>query len=170
MESFDTSRLRLVPMTLSLVDAELAGPEALALSLHARLPADWPPGEHDHDALVFFRNSLVSGAPLGWGSHYVLTQDDGTLVAAAGFHGPPDAHGVVEIGYSVVEHARGRGYGTEIVSALVERAFESGSVARVVASTRPDNASSIAVLTRCGFERFEAPGEMEWFQRVMHPR
>lgn len=168
LTSFDTERLRLVPMTLSLVDAELEG--RLAQALHAELPPDWPPGEHDHDALVFFRRQLLGGAPLGWGSHYVLTRDERpTVIAAAGFHGPPDEHGVVEIGYSIVEHARGRGYATEVVLALVEVAFESGSVQRVVARTHEGNAASIAVLVRCGFTQFEASGDMRGFERTLTP-
>jgi len=73
-------------------------------------------------------------------------------VAGAGFLGPP-ANGAVEIGYSVIPAARGRGYAAEIVKALVEYAFEHPDVNEVMAHTSDDNVASTQVLMRCGFRR-----------------
>jgi RimJ/RimL family protein N-acetyltransferase len=73
-----------------------------------------------------------------------------TLVAGAGYLGPPE-DGTVEIGYSVVAEARGAGFATEIVEALVRHAFESDAVQRVVAETTATNAASQRVLERNGF-------------------
>lgn len=39
-----TSRLILVPMTASLIEAELAGSAAIARALQAAPPDTWPPG------------------------------------------------------------------------------------------------------------------------------
>jgi len=49
--------------------------------------------------------------------------------------------------------ARRRGYATEVVSALVARAFEHGVVNEVVAHTSDENFVSIQVLLRCRFSR-----------------
>ena len=120
------------------------------------MPASWPPGEYDRDALEFFTSRLVAGGPaaLGWYNWYALSIGaDGrreSLVAGAGYMGPP-ADGVVEIGYSVVPEARGRGYATEIVQALAERALSWEAVRKVIAHTLASNTTSQGVLKRAGF-------------------
>ena len=76
------------------------------------VPASWPPGEYDRDALEFFKSKLEGAAAehRGWYGWYVMSlSGDGarqSLVAAAGYLGPP-SDGGVEIGYSVVPEARG---------------------------------------------------------------
>lgn len=151
-------RLDLVAATLRHVDAELAGPAALAALLGADVPEAWPPGEYDRGAQEFFRGRLAADGPplVGWLTWYALTRrDDGrrdALVAGAGFFGPP-CRGSVEIGYSVIPAARGRGYATEIVGALVAHAFAHPGVDEVVARTSDENVASTKVLLRCGFRR-----------------
>jgi len=80
------------------------------------------------------------------------------LVASGGYFGPPDADGVVEIGYSVSENWRRCGFATEIVGALVENAF-SRQAKTVIAHTHPDNLASINVLRRSGFVDRESVGK-----------
>jgi RimJ/RimL family protein N-acetyltransferase len=72
-------------------------------------------------------------------------------VAGAGYLGPPAEDGSVEIGYSVIPEARGRGYASEIVQFLVARAFSFAGVQRVIAQTQESNLASSTVLARCGF-------------------
>lgn len=153
-----TSRLDLVPSTLEHLEAELQGPEVLGALLGATVPEGWPPGEYDRDALEYFQGKLRSGGSshLAWYNWYGITRNaDGgreTLVAAAGYFGPP-AEGGVEIGYSVVPSARGRGYASEMVQALVARAFEDPKLDHVLAHTTEANGASIKVLLACGFHR-----------------
>ena len=68
-----TKRLYLVPAGLEHLNAELEGPEALSQLLGAHVPESWPPGEYDHDALLFFRDTL-SAKPesAGWLAWYIL--------------------------------------------------------------------------------------------------
>ena len=151
-----TARLELLAATLDLIEAELAGPAALGALLGVPVPASWPPGEYDRDALEFFTSRLVAGGPaaLGWYNWYAITRGaDGrreALVAGAGYMGPP-VDGVVEIGYSVVPEARGRGFATEIVQALAERALSVDGVHKVIAHTLASNTTSQGVLKRAGF-------------------
>ena len=146
-----TERLDLTPMTLPHVEAELQGPSALGLLLGAAVPDGWPPGEYDADALKFFEERLREGgaAVEGWYGWYAVLREENVLVAAGGYVGPP-VDGVVEIGYSVVDAYQGRGVASELVRALVERAWTKG-VTRVIANTLPDNVASQSVLRRCGF-------------------
>ncbi len=151
-----TARLELIAATLDLVQAELVGPDALGALLGVPVPASWPPGEYDQEALQFFTAVLVSGGPaaIGWYNWYAISLDAAghreALIAGAGYLGPP-ANGVVEIGYSVVPEARGRGFATEIVQALTARALCVDTVQRVIAHTLDANTSSQRVLRRCGF-------------------
>lgn len=167
-----TDRLDLVAATLRHVDAELQDRDALALLLGARVPASWPPGEYDRDAQSFFRAQLQRDPTrVGWLTWYAISRHgDGTrdtLVAGAGFFGPP-AEGAVEIGYSVVPEARGRGFAGEVVGALVAFAFAHPAVERVIAHTTDENVASTKVLLRNGFHRVGAgaePGSVAYVTR-----
>jgi len=151
-----TPRLELVPATVAHLEAELRGGGGLSTLLAARVPGSWPPGEYDRDAMAFFHARLREGGPeaVGWYGWYALTRDGGpaTLVGSGGFFGPPEG-GAVEIGYSVIPEARGRGFATEIVKALVRHAFATGAVREVRARTEPSNPASSRVLLKGGFER-----------------
>jgi len=151
-----TRRLELVPGTLAHLDAELAAPSSLALLLTAEVPEGWPPGLYDAEAIAYFRERLIADGPssVGWYGWYAIVPAEGeasaVLVASGGYAGPPK-EGVTEIGYSVVETFRGRGFATEMVEALVEHAFSSSEVTRVIAHTMTDNVASQRVLRRLGF-------------------
>jgi len=165
-----TRRLRLVASSLEHIEAELQGAASLGALLHAAVPASWPPGEYDRDALDFFRGRLTAGGAshVGWYGWYALTTDAeaqcDSLVAAAGYFGPP-SQGSVEIGFSVIPEARARGYATEIAQALVAHAFDQPGVQVVNARTADVNVPSTRVLLRCGFRRVGPgmePGTVEY--------
>jgi RimJ/RimL family protein N-acetyltransferase len=79
--------------------------------------------------------------------------DDAGVVGHGGFHGPPDADGVVEVAYSVAPEHRRRGYAKEMLRALLERADADGRVTAVRASIRPDNLASRATIAGFGFRK-----------------
>lgn len=83
---------------------------------------------------------------------------DHEVVGHAGFHGPPDEHGTVEVGYTVVPELRGRGHASAALQALLVRAAADPDVRVVRASVAPDNAASLAVVRRAGFRHV---GEQE---------
>jgi [ribosomal protein S5]-alanine N-acetyltransferase len=56
----------------------------------------------------------------------------------------------VELGYTVARAEWGRGYATEVGRALVEHAFDTLGVPRVVAQVEPANAASRHVLEKLG--------------------
>jgi RimJ/RimL family protein N-acetyltransferase len=88
-----------------------------------------------------------------WGPRHIVRAFDGLVVGSIGFFGPPEhaADGVpeVEVGYGLVESARGHGAATEALTALL--AETDRIPVRVRASVRPDNRPSIRVLAKCGF-------------------
>lgn len=61
------------------------------------------------------------------------------------------AAAVGEVGYSLIASARGKGYATEALGAVVEEAFRSSELQEVQACCVPENAPSRGVLIRNGF-------------------
>lgn len=57
------------------------------------------------------------------------------------------------IGYKMLEAFTGMGYCTEAVLRITQAAFEDGDIHRISAYVQPENAASIRVLDRCGYER-----------------
>jgi ribosomal-protein-alanine N-acetyltransferase len=162
-------RLHLIPTTLAHLDDELSGGATLGRMLEADVPASWPPGEYDRDAMVFFRERLLEGgeAAVGWYGWYAIDRTGATarLVGAGGYFGPP-VEGRVEIGYSIAPEFRRRGYATELVEALVARAFAIDGIDTMVAHTTHANPASIAVLMKSGFAEAGLDGDTILFVRT----
>src|SRR5262245_3514955 len=122
-----TERLDLVPATIESTRAAIEGPKFLARCLHATVPATWPPDYLDEPALEFMLAKLISDPGQSeWWLHFLLLRNLGgvpTLVGTAGYKGPVDKDGMVEIGYGIVAEHQRRGYASEAVVGLVKRAF-----------------------------------------------
>ena len=156
VDGIATSRLDLLPATVPRLEAELESDARLGLLLDAQVPYGWPPGEYDGPAIRYFLERLIENPDaVGWYGWYALLRSSAggsrILVGAGGFFGPPNAEGLVEIGYSVLPAFEGRGFATELVRALVEHAFSDRRVRRIVAHTTKENIGSIKVLQRAGF-------------------
>jgi RimJ/RimL family protein N-acetyltransferase len=72
-------------------------------------------------------------------------------VGRAGFHGPPDDDGMVEVGYAVDPAYRRQGYGRAALAALIARAAADPAVRVVRASVSPGNAASLGLIASFGF-------------------
>ncbi len=81
----------------------------------------------------------------------IRLRSSGAAVGGVGFLSAPDVDGVAEIGYGLAESARGLGYASEAVGAVLTWAATTG-LAAIEAMTRPDNVASQRVLERCGFQ------------------
>jgi len=77
-----------------------------------------------------------------WITRAIIDADRGIAVGRAGFHGPPDADGAVEVGYAVDPAFRRRGYARAALVALLKWAQDDGSIRTVRASIGPDNIAS----------------------------
>jgi ribosomal-protein-alanine N-acetyltransferase len=141
-------RLRLPLVTPDERDDMLAG---------RRRPTWHPdyPREDDRDAA-----SLVRADPDPWGPRHVVREVDGLVVGCIGFYGPPapvDGTPEAEVGYGLVEEARGHGAATEALGALLAETDRVG--VRVRAAVEPANAVSIRVLAKAGFTELRGSDE-----------
>lgn len=162
--SIRTVRLDLIPATVEMLIADLAGPHELQGALQVRVPESWPPELYDADAIHYTLTRLSTRleSPAWWFHYFVLRGTPGhpaVVIGAGGYKGlPVDSR--VEIGYSVLPEHRRRGYASEATRGLVANALAHPEVSRVIAQTLPGLLPSIGVLERCGF-RFAGPGTEE---------
>ena len=133
------------PVLTALLDGDLA-------AASARCGVELPPFFLEEGWLWRLRLDQVGADPVAqdWVVRAVVVEPEG-VVGHAGFHGPPDADGAVEVGYTVLPHLRGRGYATAALAALVTEAADAPDVRVVRASVSPDNPASLAVVRRAGF-------------------
>jgi len=94
--------------------------------------------------------SLLDGRPdnADWLMQAVVMDD--AAIGNAGYKGAP-LDGQVELGYSIAPELRRRGYASQVVRLLLDRAARDPRVTRVIARINPDNAASIGVVTKAGF-------------------
>lgn len=88
----------------------------------------------------------------GWGPRSIVRGT--TVLGSIGFFGPPAPSPIgdvpeTEVGYGLVPEARGWGFATEALGAMVAAADACG--VRVRASVPPTNAQSLRVLAKSGF-------------------
>jgi RimJ/RimL family protein N-acetyltransferase len=158
--------IRLVRAELHLMDAALAGDDALASALGHDVVPGWATFT---EALKPLRDALAAN-PDGseWGTRFFVSGDPPELVGWGGFKGPPQG-GVVELGYEIAAARRGRGLATAATEAMLAEAFADGRVTAVIAHTLPERNGSNRVLEKAGFEydgEAVEEGEAVWRFRV----
>ena len=104
----------------------------------------------------------------GWGVWLVFSQTDQQLIGDIGFKGKP-VDGVVEVGYGISPDEQNKGYATEAVEALVNWAFQTGKVNKIVAETLKTNEASIRVLEKLFMNKVEQDEHMVyWEKHIFH--
>lgn len=85
----------------------------------------------------------------------LLRGTDGSLSAIGylNFHAGPDERGMVEVGYTLIPEARGRGYAIEAVRAAFEWATRVHGIRLFRASVSPDNDRSLNLIAKLGFRQ-----------------
>ena len=136
-----SSRLRLPLVTPA---------DAAAMRAGRRDPSWHPdyPRPDDVDAASMAREGDT------WGPRHIVF--DCHAVGTIGLLGPP-ADGEVEVGYGLVEAARGKGLATEALRALLSATDAAG--VRVRAGVQPDNGASLKLLAGCGFTELRGSDE-----------
>ncbi len=158
-----TTRLIFLPTPLAVLRerlvhagfiAQVAVPDARGARrmLPVRFPEEWP----GLDALRLIGRWIArreaSGDADPWADGTCILRAERLAVGSMGFKGPPDENGSVEIGYATNASMRGRGYATEMASALSEWALAQPGVRRITAECLVGNQASARVLQKCGFQ------------------
>ncbi|WP_439383087.1 GNAT family N-acetyltransferase [Amycolatopsis lexingtonensis] len=90
-------------------------------------------------------------ATASWVTGVIWDQQRQLAVGRAGYHGPPDPSGTVEIGYAVEPVHRRRGYARAALEALLRRAAGEPRVRSVRVTISPDNLASYRLASQYGF-------------------
>jgi ribosomal-protein-alanine N-acetyltransferase len=182
MPALITKRLRLVPITLPMIEAVLrhdrgAAEAALDESLRAhdgptgaRFPDAWPNDDLVSRAFPFSIEAIRSDpAQRLWGDSMVLRVDEPRVVGSVVFRGRPD-DGVAEVGYGIEDTSRGLGLATEATRACVDWAIMQPGVTAVRAVTFPFHHASLGVIRKlgmqpCGTREHAMLGDLIVFER-----
>jgi ribosomal-protein-alanine N-acetyltransferase len=146
-----TQRLRLPLVT----------PEDAVGMLAGRRRVSWHrdyPRKDDQDAVAMVKAEDPDAC---WGPRHIVRSFDDLVVGSIGFFGAPSAWTdevpETEVGFGLVEEARGHGAVSEALTALLEQTDRAG--VRIRASVRPENRSSLRVLAACGFTQLRGSTE-----------
>ncbi|MCW2765014.1 MAG: GCN5-related N-acetyltransferase [Nocardioides sp.] len=137
------------------LNLELLSPEQAADIMAGRRRPTWHadfPRQDDRDGVSMYQQ----GDP--WGPRLITR--GGTALGTIGFFGPPDPAAdapETEVGYGLVEEARGWGFATEALRALLVETDRAG--VRIRASVEPDNTPSLRILAKCGFTELRGSDE-----------
>ena len=171
-----TQRLDLIPLSSSVIRAALDGDRAgMEQLLGVSVPADW---EVRREFLELrLRELEASPALQPWLIRGISLRSEGSLIGDIGFHTAPvtppaPSPKSVELGYSVLEAWRRRGFAREAIEALIQWASERHGVRRFLLSISPENQPSLALAAKLGFRKIgskidELDGPEEIFERLV---
>jgi RimJ/RimL family protein N-acetyltransferase len=131
----------------------LAAGDLATANLHA--PITLPPDFVESGSIAVWqrRSRQLEDDPTsaGWITRAIFDPERSVTVGRAGFHGPPDQAGMVEVGYSVDPAYRRQGYARAALVAMLDRACRDPAVHTVRATIAPDNVASRQLVSQYGF-------------------
>jgi RimJ/RimL family protein N-acetyltransferase len=173
MPALTTERLRLLPLTLEMLEAVLDRDQVRAEQLAgARLPVAWPTHQLLDVGFPFSRDQIRAAPDTKlWGDSLVVLRDEPRVVGSVVFHGRP-GDGIAEIGYSIEPESRGNGLAKEATHACLTWAFEQTGITAVQATTFPWHTASLAVIRHLGMlhvatREHDSLGELLVFERKL---
>jgi RimJ/RimL family protein N-acetyltransferase len=147
-----TPTIRIVQLSSAALHA-LADGDLASANAAAGIPLPRCFADPDRRGLWRRRSAQVRDDPgsAAWITGVVWDLERGVAVGRAGYHGPPDTAGMVEVGYAVDPAHRRRGYARAALVALLERAAREPAVRTVRAAVSPANAASRNLILQYGF-------------------
>ena len=116
-------------------------------------------------AVEAFARAIDQGSdPGAYGVYQLVRSSDGVVIGDIGFHGPPNAAGSVTVGYGLAPGARGQGYATEALQAVVAWALAQPGVVVVEADTTHANLPSQRVMERAGMRLVDHSDQLRFYR------
>lgn len=168
-----TERLDLVPGTAEILEALFASdtPRASTL-LGYRFPPGWPGDPEAHQGLAWHARALRRNpADALWRVRFIVIRDDAEVAGSINLKGAPTGDRTCEIGWGVAHARRRRGIALEASRAVIDWAFATGAVDKVIATVPEGNHASAALATRLRMHRLSGEkrdGRSIWCVTVSH--
>jgi ribosomal-protein-alanine N-acetyltransferase len=152
LKNIYTDRLILVPVTLEITKSLIDGDSKEIEKLGIKADEQWP-RKDTMDILPIINSSLEKDKiPSGFEFWMIVKRDTMKAIGDIGFHGKPDEKGEVELGYGLIEHERGKGFGFEALKAIMDWLSFQESVKIVKADCLIDNKASARILEKAGMK------------------
>lgn len=149
----EASNHQLVQLSLPVLDA-LARNDLDSARKLSNNPAISPYIASDECSSVWKRRAeQIQASPDDaiWVTRMVVDMASGAVVGRAGFHGPPDEKGMVEVGYSIDPLCRRKGHARAALKIMLGMAAGDSRVKVVRASIQPTNTPSNNLVAQYGF-------------------
>lgn len=130
-------------------------------SLSTYTTKDYAIGRHIKNYLM---ELAEDSSLLGWGVWLVINKEKNKIIGDIGFKGKPDKENTVEVGYGIIPSAQKKGFATEAVNEIINWAFSTGKVKRIIAECLIDNLASAKVLEKLHFDKFATKEDMYLWQ------
>ena len=161
----ETTRLRIVPLTVEQFALLLCGVDKMELELGLS-PSNECLDEHTQQAMKRqYQKALNNIENYHWlANRQIILKAENKAIGSANFKNSPLESKDIEIGYGINPDYENQGYMTEAVKALCEWAMNQPDVKSVIAETDRENYASQRVLQKCGMTKFQESDIGFWWK------
>ncbi|AAK81353.1 RimJ/RimL family protein N-acetyltransferase [Clostridium acetobutylicum] len=155
LRNIDTDRLLLMPVTLEIVKSLMVGSNDELLKLQINPNTKWPTKDTKDILPIINRTLEKNKVPSGFETWMIIKKDNMQVIGDIGFHSEPNEKGEVEVGYCLVEDERGKGFGFEALSAIMDWIHFQKNVSIVKAQCLIENKPSARILQKVGMKEID---------------
>ncbi|PTX15076.1 ribosomal-protein-alanine N-acetyltransferase [Pontibacter mucosus] len=109
--------------------------------------------EEQLNAELIRSNKRLGNLEMKWLKWELIEKESQKVIGSCGFHNWYEEHERAELGYSLHENFRGRGFMHEALTCVIEHGFKVMKLNRIEAFVGPSNLPSIRVIEKLGFTR-----------------
>lgn len=159
-----TDRLMLVPITFEITKSLINGSCKEVEKLGIKPDKKWPTDDTMDILPIIIKSLEKDKVPSGFETWIIVRKDNMQVIGDIGFHGKPDEKGEVEVGYGLVEHERGKGYGFESLKAIMDWAVSQKNVKVIKADCLINNKPSAHILEKVGMKEINRDDELIYWE------
>lgn len=164
INSIETERLIIIPITLEITKELLQGSSKEVDKLGIVMDGEWPTDDTKDILPIILQSLEVNKIPSGFETWMIVRKDDRRVIGDIGFFGKPNELGEVQIGYGLVKHEQGKGYGSEALKAIVNWVVAQGEVKTILADCLIDNTPSATILKKVGMQEINRDDELIYWE------
>ena len=150
MIAIETANLELVCFTQNHIRSLIQDRTQFVNLMDADVPEKWPNDAYN-EVLPYVLEELEEDPDARNWNFMIIEKASNTLIGEIGGKGQPNEHGMLEVGYGIIEDFRNKGYATEALKALSEWLLQQPEVEKLIAECLEENVASMHVLSKAGY-------------------